>query len=108
MECYTHSIWRLGALAGSFRPRRRSALPSSCHRRAAGDRSARPYVYFGDEGDIYAVNAVSGIEVWHRHPDDQSKALLSGAPVLYKDKLYVPVSSVEEMGSSLKVSVLHL
>jgi polyvinyl alcohol dehydrogenase (cytochrome) len=69
---------------------------------AAGDRSARPYVYFGDEGDIYAVDAVSGVEVWHRHPDDHPKALLSGAPVLYKDKLYVPVSSVEEMGSSLK------
>jgi len=31
-----------------------------------------------------------------------SKALLSAAPVLHRDKLYVTVSSVEEMGSSLK------
>ena len=69
---------------------------------SAGDRSARPLLYFGDETIMYAVDAISGREVWHRRPEEHPKALLSAAPVLYKDRLYVAVSSVEEMGSSLK------
>jgi polyvinyl alcohol dehydrogenase (cytochrome) len=68
----------------------------------AGDRSAHPLVYFGDETSIHALDAISGKEVWQRRPDDHPKALLSAAPVLYQDRLYVTVSSVEEMGSSLK------
>ncbi len=68
----------------------------------AGDRSARPLLYFGDETIMYALDAISGAEVWKRRPEDHPKALLSAAPVLHRDKLYVTVSSVEEMGSSLK------
>jgi polyvinyl alcohol dehydrogenase (cytochrome) len=67
-----------------------------------GDQSARPLLYFADEGNVYAVDAVDGKEAWRRQPDSHPKALLSAAPVLYQDKLLVGVSSVEEMGSTLK------
>ncbi len=67
-----------------------------------GDRAARPLLYFTDETNIYAIDAVKGKEVWRKKPDNHPKALLSAAPVLYQDKLIVGVSSVEEMGSSLK------
>jgi polyvinyl alcohol dehydrogenase (cytochrome) len=67
-----------------------------------GDRSAKPLLYFADESNVYALDAVSGKEIWRRKPDDHPRALLSAAPVLYKDTLLIGLSSVEEMGSSLK------
>lgn len=67
-----------------------------------GDRSGHPLVYFDDESNIYAIDAVAGKEVWRRKPDGHPKALLTAAPVLYQDRLLIGVSSVEEMGTSLK------
>jgi polyvinyl alcohol dehydrogenase (cytochrome) len=67
-----------------------------------GDRSAKPLLYFTDESNVYAVDAVSGKEVWRRKPDNHPRTLLTAAPVLYKDTLLIGLSSVEELGSSLK------
>jgi polyvinyl alcohol dehydrogenase (cytochrome) len=67
-----------------------------------GDRSAKPLLYFADESNVYALDAVSGKEVWRRKPDSHPRTLLTAAPVLYKDTLLIGLSSVEELGSSLK------
>ncbi len=53
--------------------------------------------YFGDtHATLHAVDAVTGKGLWKLRLDDHPVARITGAPVLYKDRLYVPVSSVEE------------
>ncbi len=53
--------------------------------------------YFGDEkGNVFAVNAETGETLWKLNLDTHPVARITGSPVLYKDRLYVPVSSVEE------------
>jgi len=64
------------------------------HPRRADD---APKLYFGDEAAYtYAVNAVTGQVIWKVKADDQSMAVITGAPTLYQDRLYVPISSLEE------------
>jgi polyvinyl alcohol dehydrogenase (cytochrome) len=54
--------------------------------------------YFGDQrGNAYAVDAVSGEVRWKTHVEAHRAAVISGAPVLVEDTLYVPVSSGEEV-----------
>ena len=63
----------------------------------AGNTRARPLVYFGDlVGNVYAVNAVTGRLVWQAHPEAHPSATITAAPALYRGRLYVPVSSLEE------------
>ena len=62
-----------------------------------GDTAADPLMYFGDlVGNVYAVKARTGEQVWKIRPGDHPNITITAAPVLYKDKLYVPVSSLEE------------
>jgi polyvinyl alcohol dehydrogenase (cytochrome) len=57
-----------------------------------GDRA-----YFGDlRANIYSVNAKTGRPVWQTRLSLHPYARVTGSPVLYKGKLYVPVSSREE------------
>lgn len=54
--------------------------------------------YFGDDkAVVHAVNADDGKEVWQLRVDEHPVARVTGAPILYKDKLFVPVSSIEEV-----------
>ncbi len=54
-------------------------------------------VYFGDfDRNVYAVDAGSGEKIWEVNVDSQPRGILTGAPTLYGDMLYVPVSSLEE------------
>jgi polyvinyl alcohol dehydrogenase (cytochrome) len=54
--------------------------------------------YFGDQrGNAYAVDALSGELRWKTHVEAHRAAMISGAPVLVEDSLYVPVSSFEEV-----------
>jgi polyvinyl alcohol dehydrogenase (cytochrome) len=54
--------------------------------------------YFGDQrGNAYAVDGLSGELRWKTHVDTHRAAMISGAPVLVDDTLYVPVSSFEEV-----------
>lgn len=63
----------------------------------AGDRTARPLVYFGDfRGNVYAVNLLDGTLAWKMRADAHPAAVITGTPTLFGDRLYVPVSSVEE------------
>lgn len=53
--------------------------------------------YFGDvDGNVYAVNAASGKLVWKIRPEHHPAARITGSPVFYGDRLYVPISSGEE------------
>jgi polyvinyl alcohol dehydrogenase (cytochrome) len=54
-------------------------------------------VYFGDfQREVYALDALSGRVVWKVNVENHPRSVLTGAPVLYKDVLYVPLSSWEE------------
>jgi polyvinyl alcohol dehydrogenase (cytochrome) len=56
--------------------------------------------YFGDvKGNVYAVNAETGAQVWKDRTDPHPIARVVGTPVLAGGRLYVPVSSLEESGA---------
>jgi len=53
--------------------------------------------YFGDiSGVVHAVDADTGAELWHVRVDPHPNARITGAPVLFGNRLLVPVSSFEE------------
>jgi polyvinyl alcohol dehydrogenase (cytochrome) len=53
--------------------------------------------YFGDlRANVYAVNATTGRSLWETQVSSHPYARITGSPVLYKGKLYVPVASREE------------
>ena len=55
--------------------------------------------YFADQnGYVYAVDAATGREIWSRKADDHPLVRLTGSPVLFRGRLYVPLSSYEEGG----------
>ncbi len=58
-------------------------------------------VYFGDTGgNVYALDAATGRELWSRQLDEHPFARVTGSPTLYQNRLYVPVSSLEETAAS--------
>ncbi len=53
-------------------------------------------LFFGDDdGFVTALNATSGKRLWKTEMDPHPNALITAAPTLYKDQLYVSVSSLE-------------
>jgi len=55
-------------------------------------------LYFGDlRATMYAVNAETGDLIWKTKVEDHALSRVTGSPVLYRDRLYVPVSSIEEV-----------
>jgi len=55
--------------------------------------------YFADQnGYVYAVDAATGREIWRRKADEHPLVRLTGSPVLFEGRLYVPLSSYEEGG----------
>jgi polyvinyl alcohol dehydrogenase (cytochrome) len=60
--------------------------------------------YFGDQhAQAYAVDAATGALLWKVRLEDHPAAMITGAPALYQGRLYVPVSSYEEVtGASSK------
>jgi len=61
--------------------------------RQAGSWSA----YFGDFGaNVYAVDAVTGQQLWKTRIEDHPAARITGSPTLVGTTLFVPVSSIEE------------
>lgn len=58
---------------------------------------AKYAAFFGDErAFVYAVDAETGKELWKIKLDDHPVARITGSPVFYNGRLYVPISSVEE------------
>ena len=77
------SVWTFAAHAGV-----RTAI-------AIGVKSA----FFGDQnGWVYAVDAATGREIWSRKVDDHPLVRLTGSPVLFDGRLFVPLSSYEGGG----------
>ena len=59
---------------------------------------ARSAAYFGDvSASVYAVDAESGRRLWKTRVESHGLSRITGAPMLYQDRLYVPVSSAEEI-----------
>jgi len=57
----------------------------------------RLVAFFGDiAGRAYAVDAVSGQQLWQIVADDHPSARLTGGFQLVAEKLYIPISSLEE------------
>lgn len=53
--------------------------------------------FFGDgKGNAWAVDAATGKQLWKTQVDDYPVARLTGSPVFYEGKLFVPVASGEE------------
>lgn len=56
--------------------------------------------FFGDEkGKAYAVDAQSGKLLWSTQVEDHPLARVTGTPRYYEGRLYVPMSSMEEVGA---------
>lgn len=57
--------------------------------------------YFGDlHGTVYAVHAQTGALVWKTQVDEHPQAVITAAPKLHAGRLFVPVSSFEELAAS--------
>ena len=57
--------------------------------------------YAGDLlGNVYALDAHTGAVLWTGHPEQHFTARVTGAPTLYRGRLYVPISSWEEFSAA--------
>ena len=55
-------------------------------------------IYFGDQkANAYAVDAATGKLQWKVHLDDHFAARVTGASLLHKGVMYVPIASFEEV-----------
>lgn len=85
--------WSAKTAAGVRSAMTAGVLPGSNPRRYA--------LYFGDvSADVHAVDAETGEQLWATRANDHPMARVTGAPVLYADRLYVPVSSAEEVSAA--------
>jgi polyvinyl alcohol dehydrogenase (cytochrome) len=61
----------------------------------------RSSLFFGDlKGNVYAVDAGNGELLWKIAADPHPKTRISASPKLHEGRLYIGVSSLEEVGSS--------
>lgn len=64
-----------------------------------GNGGARGAVVFGDDSArVYALDASSGEPLWELRLDRHPDARITGAPVFYHERVYVPVSSYVNSG----------
>jgi polyvinyl alcohol dehydrogenase (cytochrome) len=68
----------------------------SVGRLPAGSR-AKVALYFGDEkSTVQALDAATGRLLWKTKIEDHMLSRITGSPLLYRNRIYVPVSSFEE------------
>jgi polyvinyl alcohol dehydrogenase (cytochrome) len=66
--------------------------------RVSVDGAPRHVVMFGDiRANVYGLDAHTGQQLWKVKVDDHQMARITGAPTYHGGRLYVPVSSVEEV-----------
>lgn len=54
-------------------------------------------IYFGDtSANAYALDAETGKQLWKSKVDEHTMARITGSPVLFRDRVYVVMSSYEE------------
>ena len=62
---------------------------------------ARYAAFFGDfKANVYAVDAVTGQLIWKAKADQHPFARITGAPSFHNNRLFVTVSSIEEVPAS--------
>ena len=65
--------------------------------------STKYAVFFGDaKANVYALDASTGKLLWSTRVEDHFTARITGSPVLYGGRLYVPVSSFEEFAAAAR------
>ena len=63
--------------------------------------TAAPTVFFADvAANVYSLDAASGQLRWKRKADDHPLARVTGTPRFIDGRLYIPVSSLEELGGA--------
>jgi polyvinyl alcohol dehydrogenase (cytochrome) len=94
----TGSVYSIDSLSGcSYWSFQASGPVRSAISIGPGKTPGEPLAYFGDlEGNVYALNAATGEQVWKARVDTHAGARITGAPQLYRNRLYVPVASLEE------------
>jgi polyvinyl alcohol dehydrogenase (cytochrome) len=86
-----------GCIAWTFTAHAGVRAAVSIGRRDAARRGLS--AFFSDQsGYVYAVDASTGQLQWTRRVDEHPLVRLTGSPVLYGGRLYVPTSSYEEGG----------
>ena len=59
-------------------------------------------LFFGDlSGKVYAIDPETGQERWNIIADDHPHVRITGSPVYYGNRLYVPISSLEEIAGAM-------
>ena len=87
--------WSFRASAGV-----RTAVSIGPAQGGSGKGRGKYLAYFGDvKGNVYAVDAASGVQAWKDRIDTHPIARVTGAPKLIGGRLYVPLSSLEESGA---------
>jgi polyvinyl alcohol dehydrogenase (cytochrome) len=62
-----------------------------------GAAGSKELIFFGDHGGhVQAVDFDTGKAVWQSRMDEHPTSMVTGTPVYYDEKLYVPVASYEE------------
>jgi polyvinyl alcohol dehydrogenase (cytochrome) len=75
----------------------RSALTVGPYQSSSGTRYA---VFFGDQrANAYAIDAVTGQQIWKRRVDDHQAAAITGALAIVEGKVFVPVQGLNEEGT---------
>jgi polyvinyl alcohol dehydrogenase (cytochrome) len=65
---------------------------------AIGSPAGAPLAFFGDQaGNAHAIDVATGKPVWQQHVDANPTSMVTGTPVYFKQRLYVPVASYEEV-----------
>jgi polyvinyl alcohol dehydrogenase (cytochrome) len=63
-----------------------------------GEAGGSSLAFFGDSAaNVYAVDVVTGTLKWKRKVDPHIVARVTGTPKFYRGRVYVPVSSIEEV-----------
>ncbi len=94
---------RTAVIVGELARAKVAALPRKLKRTLAhlDVIKAPSAVFFGDDtGTVYALDAQKGTLLWKTQVDLHPLARITGAPVLYNDRLYVAVASTEDSASA--------
>jgi polyvinyl alcohol dehydrogenase (cytochrome) len=99
------SVYALDANSGCVRWKFRASAEVRTaivlERRDHAANGKAPLAFFGDLlGRAYALDSATGTLVWMRRVDEHSSATITGAPVYYGGRVYVPVSSLEEAAAT--------
>jgi polyvinyl alcohol dehydrogenase (cytochrome) len=67
-----------------------------------GQAGGKSIAYFGDvRATVHALDLATGQLVWKMKVEDHPAARITGSPVFYGGRVYVPVSSIEEASAML-------